>query len=145
MTVRTIFEGDIYLITCQRINWEKQVQLAIERTEQLLINDDQLQERSTNQTTEEVQQSTDTKPSSIKGECLDETEQTNIRNTISFHESVTEAGTSLADGFNLQNNDLSPNTKKNAFYSVKKSRLVTYYIHFIYALYTNFRHNYSST
>lgn len=28
MTIGTIFEGVIYLITCQHINWEKQVQLV---------------------------------------------------------------------------------------------------------------------
>ncbi|KAK4474781.1 hypothetical protein MN116_001901 [Schistosoma mekongi] len=57
MTIGTIFEGVVYLVTCQSINWEKQVQLAIERTERLMLTDDQLLERSTNQTTAEAQQS----------------------------------------------------------------------------------------
>ncbi|TNN13146.1 Multidrug and toxin extrusion protein isoform 2 [Schistosoma japonicum] len=82
MTVGTIFEGVVYLVTCQSINWEKQVQLAIERTEQLMLMDDQLLERSINQTTVDAQHSVDIKPSSMNDKHVNETEETDIQNTI---------------------------------------------------------------
>ncbi|CAH8677096.1 unnamed protein product [Schistosoma rodhaini] len=112
MTIGTIFEGVIYLVICQHINWEKQVQLAIERTEELILNVDQMQESSTNQSTEEVQQSTDTKPSSFKDECVNEEEQIDVQNDVSFRENVTEAGASLVNDCNSPTNELSPNLQK---------------------------------
>ncbi|XP_018655126.1 putative multidrug resistance pump [Schistosoma mansoni] len=112
MTIGTIFEGVIYLVICQHINWEKQVQLAIERTEELILNVDQMQERSTNQPTEEVQQPTDTKPSSFKDEYVNEEEQIDVQNDVSFRENVTEAGASLVDNFNPPTNEFSPNSQK---------------------------------
>ncbi|CAH8663644.1 unnamed protein product [Schistosoma margrebowiei] len=112
MTIGTIFEGVIYLITCQHINWEKQVQLAIERTEQLILDDDQLQEGSTNQSTGGVQQSTNIKSSSIKDECVNNEEQIDVQNDNSFRESVTEAGASLVDDYNPPTNEFRSNSQK---------------------------------
>ncbi|VDP74428.1 unnamed protein product [Schistosoma mattheei] len=112
MTIGTIFEGVIYLITCQHINWEKQVQLAIERTEQLILDDDQLQEGSTNQSTGGVQHSTNIKSSSIKDECVNDEEQVDVQNDNSFRESVTEAGASLVDDYNPPANEFRSNSQK---------------------------------
>ncbi|CAH8674711.1 hypothetical protein MS3_00010444 [Schistosoma haematobium] len=112
MTIGTIFEGVIYLITCQHINWEKQVQLAIERTEQLILDDDQLQEGSTNQSTGGVQHSTNIKSSSIKDECVNDEEQIDVQNDNSFRESVTEAGASLVDDYNPPANEFRSNSQK---------------------------------
>nr|CAH8874158.1 unnamed protein product [Trichobilharzia regenti] len=91
MTVGTILEGIVYLITCQRINWQKQVELAIQRTNQLMSDNHLSEERINHGNTENSNPSYKTSIS-VKDEHVEETEEIDGNTSASLFENSNDVG-----------------------------------------------------
>ncbi|CAH8656111.1 unnamed protein product [Heterobilharzia americana] len=89
MTVGTILEGIVYLITCQCINWQKQVELAVQRTNQLM-SANQISEERINYGSSESRYPNDKVTSSVRDDNVEETAEIGIRTNVSLFESTAD-------------------------------------------------------
>ncbi|KAK4474782.1 hypothetical protein MN116_001902 [Schistosoma mekongi] len=77
-----------------------------------MLTDDQLLERSTNQTTAEAQQSANIKPSSMNDKHVNEAEETDIQDTIPPDEYAAEVSVSLVNDSNSPSSESNSSSRK---------------------------------